>query len=322
MFKYGLLIGSVLTVAACGTTPPIKTYTQDVTADALPYYLPKKQLVLQISDSNHPPTFELSELEPEADPEAIFYLDPDHSIFREDGFTIELDDQGMLKSVSVSSEGKVATAFPKAARLLGGIAAFGLVDNDCVADQCISFDPSSEQDLTKIRNSLPNGYSIAVSDMPVEDFPSVSDGIAYRQAEPVTIEVIDETSNIAVYRTTILLPQAGQIKYIPIHASGLSKQTASINFTNGSPTKWESKRPSEFDGFIGLPGQLLKNFLEGPGELLTWRVSSESDVITQENELEKLKLQKTILDECLADAARNDDPNSARLLCYTTFDAN
>lgn len=329
------VIFTALFVSGCASTSPIKSFGKTAASpidinDSLPYFLPRKRLQLIITDDGKGGVSgDIIELPVEADPRALFYIKPDHSAFRSDISKITLDAKGLLKQVDNDSTGALPTFLPSAARLVG--AGFGITqaDDKCAsAILCTSFDPADPVDLNRVQQLLPPGISLSYlgNNSPdcssnTEQCKTVHSGVAYRLASRTRIRLVNNLTSDVIMDEFYELPQAGDIVSMPVHASILTQQKGVIDFVDGTPSAWSSERPSEAAALVALPGNVLKNFLEGPAELLTWRVDSKSSVIEQQNKLEQLRLQSQILEACLQDADATDSPNEARVVCYASFKA-
>ena len=333
--KLPLIIIATLLISGCASTSPIKTFGKTAASssdinDSLPYFLPRKRLQLILNDDgNGNSSVDIMELPVEADPRALFYIKPDHSTFRSDISKITLDAKGLLKQVDNDSTGALPTFLPAAARLVGMGLGFSETDDACAsAKLCTSFDPADPADLDRVQQLLPSEMKLSYlgKNSPncssgTDQCKTVHSGIAYRLASQTRVKIVNALTSKVIVDEYYDLPQAGDIVSMPLYASTLTQQKGVIDFVDGTPSAWSSERPSEAAAVVALPGNVVKNFLEGPAELLTWRVDSKSSVIEQQNKLEQLRLQSQILEACLQDADATDSPNEARVVCYASFKA-
>jgi hypothetical protein len=233
--------------------------------------------------------FTLTRLDPVADHSQTYYLLPQHNFLRDDEVKLAFTPDGLLTNAETISVGRVSDIIAEFANSVGDVVAKTNSNDDDTDDtddnyiDCnklpdefiIDFDPANTTSLNDANTAL-DAFGLRVNYAAAqdeakggtpEDIKARSSGIIYRSPGSAII-TISNRSNAALLKTTVSLPQAGQLAMLPMKASPFVKTTNNLKFENGMLVAADSSRPSEALEIARLPGRAIGSLLDGFGKTL------------------------------------------------------
>ncbi len=324
MKKTFITILSTILLSSCATSA-VKSHNVSAAKSGLSYALPMQNVSMTLkADANCKTNIKLQTLPSTADNSLWLTLAPEHSIFRNDTFTLETSKEGLLKSAKLVAKGEITNVI---ANLNFKQTVTGNTFDCPLNDEIIVFDPTNKAKrdgadkkaaqrgliiawdprLNEVRNS-----DSLITEATAEDIEAGSPYIYYRRPGTfwVTVRCADNTCEPEARNMT--LAQGSPLMRIDLKATPLTDTEDTIDFDGGVPTKLTVKRPSELASAATLPAQLLERYFAIPTELLTFRTQQRTLQTGAETADELRVLRNQIRISCLTQATTDAE----KLKCY------
>jgi hypothetical protein len=269
-------------------------------------------------------------LDPVADHSTTYYLQPQHDVLRDDQVKLTLTKDGLLTNAETISVGRAADVIAEFAASVGAITTAN--DNKprlSAIDECawlpdkfaVDFDPTSGASMTAANSALED-FGLKVS-KPEETDKSgkingsegdkmrpAGSGIIYRSPGSVAVS-IEDRSGTPVLTTTLSLPQAGKLAFLPMHASPFVKTTNNLRFENGMLVAVDSNRPSEALEVARLPARAIGALFSGAASTfgaLGGAIAGRKDVSAAQLEAFTAEQKLLAVTECVNQARQDGKP--------------
>lgn len=138
------------------------------------------------------------------------------------------------------------------------------------------------------------------------------EGLVTRPLKTVTMNIFKK-GNAATpdAQYQVVLPDEARLVTIPVRRSAFVKKTYGFKLANGVLTENTINKPSEIEGFIGIPVAAAKALVSIPAQLLQFRLENIRRQTSLETE--KQSLAKTLLDAKKSDATHDAELAKARM---------
>lgn len=333
--KY-IILPFALTLASCSTYSPVGSI-EDGKGEGLSYGLPLTYLKAQkVVDADCKVKLSIIEGTTVADPSQRYVLQTHSSGWADDVFKLQTTEGGLLTSASNTSTGQAASILTDTIKFASGIysGAASLAGGCAEETSFIEFDPAVSNDMVLLSKFLGESITVQMSGYtPQNTLPGNNargvrnsmvdiNGVLYRRKSPIriTVDCVQGTprEECISFSNVYQLPQFGEINSIALYASGLTTTSGAITMVNGYPTTYDANQPSKIASAAKVPLNVFKAILQGPIDLLTFRVKSEGDLYEQENAQRLLEFEKQKAEACLLSANEIEDAQTAiaaRILC-------
>jgi hypothetical protein len=269
----------------------------------------------------------------QADRNHRFVAHLSHNGTRDDEMTLEVSAEGLLTSTTMTAADRtgdilVTLAGAQAAATASAMEPY-TSETDvmrCLGPKVIVFNPADQYkgqgaallpEVDRINGELAE-YGITLSHDAILAIPDETalkphwGAVYYRAPMPVTVSVHQDGRVIS--SSVVNIPQLGPTAYIPMKANAFVTTVDELGFTDGSLTKWKSKRPSEALAVVKVPVDIMKAVISVPAEIFSLKVNYDSQAETlraNEIDLMKEKVKRLELEQCIAKAESEETKASA-----------
>ncbi|MEL6372302.1 MAG: hypothetical protein AAFR03_16485 [Pseudomonadota bacterium] len=266
----------------------------------IPYSLPEGLLKVTFkrAEAGGDVSLEFGEVQYRPDPEYQFFLEYGHSSFSEDDISVQITDEGYLKSITAKTEDQTGEVVSKVIELATEVAKAGIAirsDQDLPPFSYTAFfDPTDAAEREEVKGVL-GAYGVDVKSIKTDKIAGTeplkagrpSDctrGACFRPAQPhkVTIKYANKLTGSTVTEYTkkalVTLPNDAPVLSVRLDRYAFVEAETKVSFNNGMLTKVELKKPSEAVGFMEIPIDVAKSIVSIPSALFDFKVSGfESD---------------------------------------------
>lgn len=264
----------------------------------------------------------------QADPNYRYVAHLSHNGTRDDDLTLEVNSEGLLTSTKITAADKTGEILVELAGAASAAAQPGMEDYDserdavrCLGPKVLVFNPADKYEaqgtsllpaFDSINKQLLE-YGISLSH---DSIPAIPDGddlepkwgaVYYRAPMPIVVSVHQDERVIS--SSVVNVPQLGPTAYIPMKANAFVTTVDELTFTDGSVTKWNTKRPSEALAIVKVPVDIMKAVVSVPAGIFKLRVDYDSQAKTlRQNEIDamKEKVKRLELEQCVARAQADE----------------
>lgn len=253
-----------------------------------------------------------------------YFLKQNFNAFFDDHTVLEVDDQGLLATVNVTSEDKTSEIIDKvtetvisvakiAANVSGGLAprsaAMGADAEPFVPKpfNC-TFDPLKPAEVRAAQAGVDNaGFALTVGnggDSPAAAGPVREklsrDGVYHRPPRlvHVTITAGKAAGTAVLERTTVRVPDPDQIAVLSLSRPFLVKKTTNLEFAAGDLKKVDFSKPSEALALVSIPASVAAKVAEAIPSIIEVRDARANAGLTAEKA--RLDARKAAIDSELA----------------------
>jgi hypothetical protein len=309
LLAIALILTAPLFSCAVLTTHPIAHAPQEVAAT---YTLPKAIVTVVVHEDGDRVFLKGDNIKYVPDPDQVFAVNYNPSVFASDDVQIEVDKFGYLAKVSVTTDVVADDIIINVAKAVAAFPAATLPPGNAIAT--VSFDPTNTLDLdaanrhlSSIKKNLKIRLHPAASKAGPNAVAAITrrsyTGIAYRPLTPLVLELLRD--EVVEDQITVLVPNASRIMTIPISRSGFVERVSAVEFESGVIAKIALKKPSEALAFVSIPIEVAKAIISVPAELIQLRVGA-TNAEKELYEAEKARMEaKKLLEDLLKS---KDDP--------------
>lgn len=340
------LTAAFSTLASCATVSSIESPDSENGARGMIYRMPLKwvRITLTVKDGNRSVTAEPTPAF--GDPSRIYVAKFTRSLIANDDFTLNVDANGLLQTdQTFVTESQLAAGLSKLAEQAGRLTMRTnsgrstkpgegkSPPSPCDADGVYLWDIDPEATKTdnneyaaplacKVHVSIHRiGGSVAtLTTAPVKSGTSES-GLFYRQALAYSVLAYEESEDSPSLKATqvMSLPtSASPVGFVPISRTLFAKNTSTITFSDGMPTKLMVDQDSEWLGLATLPMTLINGYVQGIRGGLKDRRETLEDQVRYLDAVSKAKAQEAKTAACLKELSKESPDNEqVKTLCGT-----
>lgn len=296
-------VAAMTVLAGCASGMVIShavTKDNSLTPNRAYYFLPRGYLNIELSSEKGKYALSIA-VTYEPDPESLYEVELNESIFSDDSVVFEITQKGLLTYVSGKSKDQRGALIGKIAELAVEIGKAVALDEEEVKRVLlkVSIDPTASADSTgkteveKVSarvSELTNG-ELAVGFTPLEASKSIIDkkcsectsGIRFRPLLPYGVTVT--RNGKAISSGIVLLPNQAPIFSMTLARASFVEKETKITFLDGILTKYEITKPSQALGFIQIPIDIAKAIVSIPSSILQFKI----DQTTQQKNFDVAK---------------------------------
>jgi hypothetical protein len=233
------------------------------------------------------------------DPSFLFSLKLTHNPLYDDQYAVTVSSNGFISSVNASNADQTANIVQTLGNIAiqaAKLAAMPGVGTAYPTHVEVIFDPADPTDVHNAALVL-HDYYVRLECVPLianqidksyaTPFPNKLDGVLYRPMLPyqMTIGCNIGKPNEADFKYLVLAPNRAPIFRLSANRGVFVTRTASLQFNNGFLVSAAYDKPSEINGFVQIPLDLLNQIVSIPTNLIQFKINLASSESSLEQQL-------------------------------------
>lgn len=293
--------------------------------EGLMYFLPKKDIVVTVTIAKEkPPVLEIATTPAYPDVEHDYYLSYNGSVVGKNKLSVVVSDNGLLNSATSTATSEIGITLEKLATAVAESTPIPAAEAE-EAELCS--EPGTYVDhfdaAEVIRAAGPCGSVVTIEKLgfsnslrgTVDHGSDQGPGYHYRSQLPYRVTLIGRqgAANHQVV-AVVLSPSESGVRFLPVEKTLFATNTATLEFNDGVPTKYEQEVSGEITAFLALPAEVIGAYFSAIGEILR----RDKELLTAENELRAAELELSVANHkrelCLS-AISSEDSKKIEELC-------
>lgn len=343
------LVSVFLTSVGCATVSSSDSPKSAKDARGIVYRMPMKWIRITLTVNEGKRTVTAEPTPAFGDPSRIYVAKFKRSLIANSDFTLNIDANGLLQTdQTFVTESQLAAGLAKLAEGSGMLRSPPTAEGDrapdkdkdgqipqvtpCNADGVYVWDLDPEAAGASehqgplacnvhVISQRVGGTVVQFDPDPVAPGTSES-GLFYRQALTYSVQVYDDDgTNATPIKLTKLMglpTKASPVGFVPISKTLFAKNTSTVTFTDGMPTRLVVDQDSEWLGFATLPVTVVNGYVQGLKAGLTNRRETLEEQVRYLDAVSKAKAQEAKTAACLKELSKESpDAEQVKALCGT-----